>query len=219
MSILFNPTLSNINSYIPFYPQYIVNYYTPIITFSSGLINGMLIGDIIKNKSINITTGLSTLMFTIFAQINIHKNRNFISKTAAFTILNFIGGSYLKDRHNMKTLYNVIQYNMICSSICILLGFAGTNVCNYISTKYDVFSMMQSYLNTTYIIGMRHFKIGLYSTKKVITHHDSIPNVACSVCDDVCSTDTIVLSTCTHNFHTKCLGNWFEYNDRCPICG
>ena len=42
---------------------------------------------------------------------------------------------------------------------------------------------------------------------------------ACSVClQDYNESDEIVLTTCNHMYHKRCINNWLEQNKSCPVC-
>ena len=41
---------------------------------------------------------------------------------------------------------------------------------------------------------------------------------SCSICLDVISEDTKIITKCNHIFHKKCILQWLEENENCPLC-
>ena len=44
-------------------------------------------------------------------------------------------------------------------------------------------------------------------------------NKKCVIClEDYCVGDIIIFFPCLHSFHKKCICNWFQKKETCPLC-
>ena len=44
-------------------------------------------------------------------------------------------------------------------------------------------------------------------------------NKKCVIClEDYCDGDIIIFFPCLHSFHKKCIYNWFQKKETCPLC-
>ena len=56
------------------------------------------------------------------------------------------------------------------------------------------------YAITTYLINYKHTK------------------TYCSICLEILNSKSEIISKCNHKFHHKCIINWCNINDICPLC-
>ena len=40
----------------------------------------------------------------------------------------------------------------------------------------------------------------------------------CSICYDLIDPENEYITGCNHIFHEKCIGRWFQYSHKCPMC-
>lgn len=69
---------------------------------------------------------------------------------------------------------------------------------------------------TTYIKKI-YGKLYIYFKTYKITH-DYDPDENCSICLDTFGNKNIIKLQCNHNFHKKCIYQWFHINITCPLC-
>ncbi|XP_059148764.1 RING finger protein 24-like [Physella acuta] len=58
-----------------------------------------------------------------------------------------------------------------------------------------------------------------YLTRKYTPKHKHQQNDTCPVClEEFLAGEKIALCLCKHGFHSKCLIQWLEYKNTCPMC-
>ena len=70
------------------------------------------------------------------------------------------------------------------------------------------------------LIILWHYRTYICSTTYIITHPSTYGaiNTECCICLENIPADQIIILSCKHCFHSKCLHKWLKHQDNCPIC-